>query len=82
MKYQLYTDMALACDLPSHNLRRGDVVRLVDHHVAAGGGEGYSIEVLNAVGKTVVVTTVGEAALEPLHEDEVLSVRRIKSAAA
>ena len=82
MKYQLYTDMALARDLPSHDLRRGDVVRLVDHHVGPGGSEGYSIEVFNAVGETVAVTTVEEAALEPLHSDEVLSVRRIKSAAA
>jgi hypothetical protein len=82
MKYQLYTDMALARDLPSHDLCRGDVVRLVDCHVAADGSEGYSIEVLNAVGDTVAVTAVDEAALEPLHSDEVLSVRRIKTAAA
>jgi hypothetical protein len=80
MKYQLYTDMALARDLPAHDLRRGDVVRLVEHHVGPNG-DGYSIEVLSAVGETVAVTTVDEASLEPLHSDEVLSVRRIRSAA-
>lgn len=80
MKYALFSDMALTCDLPAHSLRRGDVVRLVDHHVGPDGSDGYSIEVLNAVGETVAVTTVEEAALERLHNDEVLSVRRIRVA--
>ena len=43
---------------------------------------GYSIEVFNAVGDTVAVTVVDEDAIEALQSDEVLSVRRIKSAAA
>ena len=81
MKFPLFTDVALACDLPAHGLRRGDLVRLVDHHVGVDG-EGYSIEVFNALGDTVAITTVDEAALEPLQGDEVLSVRRMKTAAA
>jgi hypothetical protein len=44
--------------------------------------EGYSIEVFNAVGDTVAVTVVDQDAIEALQSDEVLSVRRIKSAAA
>ena len=31
MKFELYTDGALTCDLPAHRLRRGDIVKLVDH---------------------------------------------------
>ena len=77
MKHSLFTDMALTRDVPAHNLRRGDVVRLVEHHTGRDGSEGYSIEVLNALGDTVAVTTVEESALERLHNDEVLSVRRI-----
>jgi hypothetical protein len=73
--------MALTRDFPAHHLQRGDVVRLVDHHVGSSGLEGYSIEVLNAVGETIAVTTVDETSLDPLHSDEVLSVRRIKSVA-
>jgi len=80
MTYQLFTDMALARDLPSHNLRKGDVVRLVDQHTGPGGMQGYSIEVLNALGETVAVTTVDAGALEPLNGDEVLSVRHRRSA--
>jgi hypothetical protein len=82
MRYPLYTDVALTRDLLAHNLRRGDVVRLIDHHVGLDGKEGYSIEVFSAVGDTVAVTVVDDDAIEALHSDEVLSVRRIKSAAA
>ena len=62
-------------DVPEYRLRRGDVVKLVDHHTATNGIEGYSIEVFNAVGDTIAVTAVPETALEPLREDEVLCAR-------
>ena len=75
MAFELYTDVALTRDMPELGLRRGDVVKLVDHHVAPDGDEGYSIEVFNAVGDTIAVTAVPASALETLREDEVLSVR-------
>ena len=77
MKFELYTDVALTCDLPEHRLRRGDIVKLVDHHVAADGTEGYSIEVFNALGDTITVTAVPTSALEVLREDEVLCARTL-----
>jgi len=43
MKFELYTDAVLTRDVPEHRLRRGDIVKLVDHHVARDGSEGYSI---------------------------------------
>jgi hypothetical protein len=75
MKFELYTDAVLTCDVPEHRLKRGDVVKLVDHHVAPDGAEGYSIEVFNAIGDTFAVTTVPETSLEPLRKDEVLAAR-------
>ena len=75
MQFELYTDVALARDLPELRLRRGDLVKLIDHHIAPDGEEGYSIEVLNAVGETIAVSAVPSSALEPLRQDEVLSVR-------
>jgi Domain of unknown function (DUF4926) len=75
MKFELYTDAVLTRDVPEHKLKRGDVVKLVDHHVAPDGSEGYSIEVFNAVGDTIAVTAVSETSLEPLREDEVLAAR-------
>ena len=77
MKFELYTDAALTCDLPEHRLRRGDIVKVVEHHVAPDGAEGYSIEVFNAVGDTIAVTAVPASALEALREDEVLNVRTL-----
>lgn len=77
MKLELYTDVALTCDVPEHGLKRGDVVKLVDHHIAPDGTEGYSIEVFNAVGDTLAVTAVPASALEPLREDEILCARSL-----
>jgi hypothetical protein len=51
-------------DVPEHCLRRGDIVKLVDHHVASDGTERYSIEVFNALGGTLAVTSVSVSALE------------------
>jgi len=77
MKFELYTDAALARDVPEHRLKRGDIVKLVDHHVAPDGTEGYSVEVLNAVGGTLAIIAVPASALEALRQDEVLSARSL-----
>ena len=81
MTFELYSEAVLTRDLPEHNLRRGDVVVIVDHHVARDGEEGYSIEVFNATGDTIAVTTVPESHLEPLRSDEVLCARVLQPAA-
>ena len=80
MKFELYTDAVLTRDVPEHRLKKGDVVKLVEHHGAVDGVEGYSIEAFNALGDTVAVTTVPEAALGPLRDDEILCARRLTAA--
>lgn len=80
MPLALYTDAALSRDMPELRLRRGDLVKPIDHHVAPDGEEGYSVEVLNALGDTIAVTTVPASALEALRKDEVLSVRPLARA--
>jgi hypothetical protein len=77
MRFELYKDVALARDVPEYRLKRGDIVRPVDRHLARDGTEGYSIEVFNAVGETMAVTAVPESALESLREDEVLCARAL-----
>jgi hypothetical protein len=77
MTFPLYTDVALARDLPEYRLRRGDFVRLVDHHVAPDGDEGYSAEVLGAKGQTMAVIAVTAKSVEALRDDEVLSARAL-----
>ena len=69
MKFELYKDVVLARDLPEHRLKRGDIVKPVEHHRAPDGTEGYSAEVLNVLGDTLTVITVADSALEPLRED-------------
>ena len=58
MTFKLYTDVALADDLPEYRLSRGDRVRVLEHHVAPDGEEGYSVEVLGARGQTPAVIAV------------------------
>ena len=81
MNFELYTEAVLTCDFPAHGLKQGDVVTLVDRHVAPDGTEGYSIEVFNALGETIAVTSVPASALDTLRPDEIFSVRRLASAA-
>ena len=76
MTYDLCTRIALKEDLPAHNLRKGDVVTIVEYHRGVPGQEsGYSLEVFNAVGETVAVVTVRESQIEALPADELLHVR-------
>jgi hypothetical protein len=83
MKFQLYKQVALTRDIPEDGLRKGDVATVVDHHKQPepGGEDGYSIEVFNAVGDTIVVTVVPESAIEALRDDQVLSVRLLAKTA-
>lgn len=81
MKFELYKDVILNRDLPEHRLKRGDIVKLVEHHVAPDGTEGYSAEVFNAVGDTIAVITVRESELAPLTPNSVLHVRPLAQAA-
>jgi hypothetical protein len=67
MKFELYKDVVLTRDLPQERLNRGEIVKLVEDHVARDGEDGYSAEVFNAVGDTLAVITVPESALEPLQ---------------
>jgi hypothetical protein len=77
MKFDLCTDVALKCEVPEHRLRRGDIVKLVDHHMAPDGTEGYSIDVFNALGETIAVTSVPASAIEALRQNEVLCARTL-----
>ena len=78
MKFELYKDVVLTRDVPEERLKRGDIVKLVEHHVAHGSEDGYSAKVFNAVGDTLAIITVPESALEALREDEVCCVRSLE----
>lgn len=79
MTLELFQDAVLTHDIPEHRLKRGDIVKLVDRHIAPDGTEGYSIEVFNALGDTIAVTAVSANTLEPLRENEILCARLVTS---
>jgi S1-C subfamily serine protease len=75
MRFPLFNQVALARDIPEDGLKKGDIATVVEHHPVSSGEDGYSLEVFNALGETIVVTVVSESAMEPLREDQVFSVR-------
>jgi uncharacterized protein DUF4926 len=81
MKFPLFKEVALARDIPEEGLKKGDIAMVVDHHPASGREDGYSLEVFNALGETIVVTVVPESALESLQANQVLSARPLVKSA-
>ena len=59
-----------------HRLKAGDVAVVLDRVPHPSGGEnGVVLEVFNAPRESLTVITAPESAIEPLREDEVLTVR-------
>ncbi|GJM42453.1 MAG: hypothetical protein DHS20C20_27350 [Ardenticatenaceae bacterium] len=63
---KLYKEVALTKDIPTENLRQGDVATLVDRvpH-PAGGEEGAVLELFNAVGDSIAVVVVPISSVGP-----------------
>ena len=83
MNIDLFSNVALARDLPQEGLRRGDVATVIEKlpaTEASGGEQGYILEVFNAIGESIAVVTVPVSAVEPLRASEVLSVRPFQQA--
>ena len=82
MKFELYSQVALAVDLPNENLCNGDIATVVEYFEAKNAGEaGYALEVFDALGDTVAVIVVSESQIQPLTHNAVLSVRQLNKAA-
>lgn len=77
MEFELYTEVALARDVPEEGLRQGDVGTVVERFPRNGGETGYALEVFNALGVTLKVVVVPASALKPLGEHEVWAVRAV-----
>jgi hypothetical protein len=78
---KLYEQVALRRDVPADGLKAGDVAMLVD--LVPGpvpGSQGAVLEVFNALGQTLCVTSVSIDDVEPLQENEIFSVRRLARA--
>jgi hypothetical protein len=82
MKYQLFSEVALAEDIPIHGLKKGDIATVVEQIEPRPNGEpAYALEVFNAIGETVDVLLVKESQVESLRADELMHIRPIAIAA-
>lgn len=70
MDFQLYTDVILQREMPSENLRAGDVGTVVERHEVPDLEVGYSVEFFDMLGRTVALITVpGSWLRSPTHQD-------------
>jgi hypothetical protein len=74
-RFQLYSDVVLARDVPEENLRAGDVGTVVEHHDVPGRETGYSVEFFDMLGNTVAVVTLPASALRVPTRADRLAVR-------
>jgi hypothetical protein len=82
MKYKLYSEVILLCDLLEEGLSKGDVGTVVEHHHVEGLEAGYSVEFFDMLGDTVAVVALPESSLRsPTHEDRP-AVRLVNRCAA
>lgn len=73
---EMYKEVALTKDIPSENLRKGDVATLIDRvpH-PSGGEEGAVLELFNAVGESVAVVVVPLSDIAALQPNQMPAVR-------
>jgi len=65
-------DVILTCDLPEHDLRRGDIGTVVLVHQA---GKGYEVEFTTLDGETVAILTLMAKQVRPSKPREIAHVR-------
>jgi hypothetical protein len=76
MKYEMFSRVALAVDIPEDDLKKGDIATVIEYFEPIPDREaGYILEIFNVLGDTIAVTTVFETQLMPLTEDEVPAIR-------
>lgn len=79
MKLDLYQRVALNCDFPEYNFKRGDVATLIDYVPHPDRDEnGCVLEVFNAIGESLRVVALPESTIESLRADEVIAVRMLE----
>lgn len=78
MEFELFTQAALAEDLTEFQLRKGDLVTIVDHLPAnAQHEEGYVVEVFDVLGKTLYVISLHPAQLQALKPNAIPAMREL-----
>jgi hypothetical protein len=66
--------VVLACDLPEHGLKRGDVGAVVLVHAGAG----YEVEFMTLDGETLAVVSLRDEQLRPIGRREIAHARLVQ----
>lgn len=66
--------VVLACDLPEHGLKRGDVGTVVLVHAGAG----YEVEFMTLDGETLAVVSLRDEQLRPIGRREIANARLVQ----
>jgi hypothetical protein len=66
--------VVLACDLPEHGLKRGDVGTVVLVHAGAG----YEVEFMTLDGETLAVVSLRDEQLRPNGRREIAHARLVQ----
>ena len=66
--------VVLACDLPKHGLKRGDVGTVVLVHAGAG----YEVEFMTLDGETLAVVSLRDEQLRPIGRREIAHARLVQ----
>jgi hypothetical protein len=71
--HTLFTQVALAQDIPEYNLKRGEVATIVEHYPMPEGEEdGYSLEGFNVPHVTIEVAASQIIAMTQWQQEEIL----------
>jgi hypothetical protein len=74
--FDLYQRVSLNCDFPEYQLKTGDVATLIDYVTHPNNGEqGSVLEIFSATGESIAVVIIPISAIQPLRNDQILSVR-------
>jgi hypothetical protein len=76
MKLDLFQEVVINRDFPELKVVSGDIAILNDYAIDKYGNEGCVLEIYTAAGKFVGVVTLPIENIEPLRQEDRLSVRR------
>ncbi|NJL67281.1 MAG: DUF4926 domain-containing protein [Microcoleus sp. SM1_3_4] len=75
-KYSLFSQVALAGDLPEYNLKRGDIATIVEHYPMPEGEEdGYSLEGFDVPQVTLEVAASQIIPITQWQQEEMILVK-------
>lgn len=79
MRPELYTRVVVNRDVPTENVRRGDLAWVVEYLEHPHGGEdGAILEIFNILGESIGIATVPVSAIEPLTAEYVPTARLVQ----